>query len=115
MGVSTLSDKFPFKSVLSFQLLIEYWERAIREGKVPGFGNVIQEMINNAPELRKPLEGTFIPEKHKDLVNYLMTAAIAPAQTEYELSAATTPFKMSPFYATEAFKKTIDLSHFENS
>ncbi len=38
-----------------------------------------------------------------------MSAVIAPAQTERELTATTVPFKFDSFYATKEFQRSIDL------
>ncbi|HEY8937221.1 MAG TPA: GAF domain-containing protein [Cyclobacteriaceae bacterium] len=105
---------FPFKSALNFRLLVEYWENAIRH-QAPAFAKVIQERINEAPELRKPIEDLTLLEKHKDLISFLLTAAIAPAQEEFEMSAAMVPFQFETIYQTKAFKREIDLSHVERS
>ncbi|HTJ52487.1 MAG TPA: hypothetical protein VL443_23670 [Cyclobacteriaceae bacterium] len=105
---------FPFKSELSFRLLIEYWENAIRN-QAPSLAKAIQERINEAPELREPIKDLTLLEKHKDLINFLLTAAIAPAQAEFELSAAMVPFQFTTVYETKAFKREIDLSHVEQS
>jgi hypothetical protein len=105
---------FPFKSALSFRLLIEYWENAIRT-QAPSLAKAIQERINEAPELREPITDLTLLEKHKDLISFLLTAAIAPAQAEFELSAAMVPFQFTTIYETKAFKREIDLSHVERS
>ena len=85
--------KFPFHSVLSLKLLIEYWENEIAAGRVP-FGGPLLEHLNGVSELKEPITDLYIIEKHKDLVSYLMSAVIAPAQTDKELTVATVPFQL---------------------
>src|SRR5690606_27859494 len=50
MNLSTRSD-FPFKSVLSLRLLVEYWEKAIVAGKVPSFAHGLLDDLAKVPEL----------------------------------------------------------------
>lgn len=106
MHIST-TKKFPFKSVLSLRLLIEYWENAIQTGAVPAFAHGLLDELKNAPELKEPIQDFSVLEKHRALVEFLMTAVISPASHEYELSAATIPFQFESFYATKAFNRTL--------
>ena len=105
---------FPFNSVLSLKLLIEYWENAIKNGTVP-FGEPLLEHIQNAPELKEPITDKSVLEKHRELINHLMSAVIAPAQTDKELTAATIPFKFESFFETQGFKKTLELDQIHKS
>src|SRR5687768_1351407 len=98
MHVSSNVKDFPFRSVLNLRLLIEFWEKAIHSGAVPAFAGGLLEQLEKAPELREPIEDLTLLEKHRDLVNFLMTAVISPANHELELSAATTPFQFQSFY-----------------
>jgi hypothetical protein len=114
MGVST-KKIFPFKSVLSLKLLIEYWENAITTGRMPvALAGVLDE-LKSAPELREPISDLAILDKHAELVNFLMTAAIPYASQDEELSAATLPFQFRSFYATRAFNRTLDFDLIEKS
>ncbi|MFZ6014166.1 MAG: GAF domain-containing protein [Bacteroidota bacterium] len=108
MQIFTAQKQFPFKSVLTLQLLVEYWENAIQTGKVPTFAASLQEALDNAQELKGPIEDLAILEKHRDLINFLMTAAIPAAQSEYELTAATIPFQFKSIYSSNLLKRTFD-------
>ena len=114
MNDNTPKMPFPFNSVLSLSLLVEYWEKAIQSGSVP-FGETLLAHIKAAPELREPISDSSVLEKHRELINFLMSAVIAPAQTERELTTATVPFKFDSFYSTEAFKRSIDLDKLRKS
>src|SRR5688572_26622986 len=114
MHVSTPSKRFPFKSVLSLKLLVEYWEEAINKGTVPLFVKGLSEQLNRAPELRKPIEDLAVLDKHRDLINFLMTAVIPSAHHDIELSAATIPFKFQSFFSTNAFEKTLSFEQIED-
>jgi hypothetical protein len=111
---STQKRVFPFKSVLSLHLLIEYWEKAINSGRVP-FGEPLLAHIHNAPELKQPITDPATLDKHRDLINYLMSAVIAPAQTDKELTAATIPFQLKSFFESHAFQRTLDLAQIDNT
>src|SRR5688572_802085 len=97
--------KFPFHSVLNLRLLIEYWENSIQQGQIPGFGQGLLNSIAGAPELREPIYDLSIIEKHRPLVNFLMTAVIPPANHATEISAAILPFDFKSLYSTPAFDK----------
>ena len=114
MHVSTHNNRqFPFKSVLSLRLLIEYWEKAVSSGAVPAFVGGITDMISAASELREPITDLAVLDRHRELVNFLMTAAIPAANQETEISAATVPFQFNSFFATDAFKKTLTFEKIE--
>ena len=105
---------FPFQSVLSLKLLTEYWERAIASGKVP-FGDQLLKHIQTVPELKEPVKDFSQLEQHRELINYLLSAVIAPAQTDKELAVATVPFHFNSFFATHAFQRTLTLEQMEKS
>jgi hypothetical protein len=102
---SVLIKGFPFRSVLSLSLLIEYWETSIQSGLVP-FGEPLLEYIRQAPELKETVADTAVLDKHKELINFLMSAAIAPAQTDKELTAATVPSTSFHFSKRKHSKST---------
>lgn len=108
MTNSNPKQTFPFDSSLSLKLLVEYWERSVKSGKVP-FGQPLLDHLAIVPELREPIKDPQILVRHRDLINYLMSAVIAPALTTKELVAATVPFHFQSFFETEAFQRTIDL------
>lgn len=115
MHVSTTDKGFPFNSVLSLRLLIEYWEQAIRSGAVPAFAKGLLHELEKAPELRQPIADFSLLEKHRELLNFLMTAVISPASHDHELIAATIPFQFKSFYATTAFSKHLNFDQIEKT
>src|SRR5690349_5114640 len=100
---------FPFRSELSLKLLIEYWERRILSGTVP-FGAPLLEHIRRVPQFKEPILDRSLLDQHSELINFLMSAVIAPSQTDKELAAATVPFHFDSIFETQAFKRTIDLA-----
>lgn len=115
MNVSTDNKYFPFKSVLSLKLLIEYWERAISSGAMPGQLSAVLDQLRDVPELRQPIEDLSLLDKHRELVNFLMTAAMPHANQDEELAAATSPFQFKSFYSTRAFNRTLNFEKIEKS
>lgn len=113
MNLST-HNKFPFPSTLNLRLLVEHWEKSIDQGNVPGFGQGLLESIKNAPELREPIYDLFVLEKHRILIDFLLTAVIPTANQETEISAAIFPFDFKALYSTKAFERTLDLNDIEN-
>jgi GAF domain-containing protein len=107
MQQNSTYNQFPFKSVLNLRLLVEYWERAIASGTIPGFAHELSAQLAAAPELKLPIEDLSVLEKHRTLVNFLLTAVISPANQEEELSAVTTPFEFNSIYETPAFRKNL--------
>jgi hypothetical protein len=113
MQNSTLKQ-FPFKSVLSLQILIDYWLKTMSASELPIAGPVI-DYIRNAPELQQPISDYAILEKHRAFIQFLMSAVIPTAQNDEELIAASVPFQFETFYATDAFRKKIDFVNLESS
>lgn len=105
---------FPFQSVLSLKLLIEYWEAAIKSGAVP-LGEPLLEQLQHASELREPITDLSVLERHRPLVNFLMTAVMAPAQSDKELAAATAPFRFVSFFESRGFTKNLNLAQMRKS
>jgi hypothetical protein len=111
---NSTDNKFPFPSQLNLRLLVEYWERNIKEGYVPGFSQDLIKAIDAAPELREPINDLAILEKHRVLINFLLTAVIPPANQETDISAAIFPFEFKSFYATRAFENSLNLQDVES-
>ena len=114
MENSTSLQQFPFKSVFSLRLLIEYWENAIHAHKVPVFAEGILEYIQSAPELKNPIEDFSILAKHHDFVNLLVTAVVPAANAQQEMAAAILPFQFKSVHATPAFERVLQFENIES-
>ena len=110
MHNSTVYSEFPFRSVLNLRLLVEYWEQAIQRGEVPAFAKELLESIQGAPELRSPIEDLSILDKHRTLINFLMSAVEPPAGQDTDRAAAILPFRFKSLYSTRAFEATLNFS-----
>lgn len=107
------TNSFPFSSKLSLKPLIEYWENQIRQNNSLGFTRGVLEYIENAPELKEPIEDEAVIEKHRAFINYLMSAVVPAASESKDLVAAIYPFTFKPLYVTRAFSETIDITRIE--
>jgi hypothetical protein len=101
--------EFPFKCVLSLTPLISFWERITAEGNPlrTAVAEKIREELKKAPELLGPIEDPAVLEKHRGLVEMLMSVVFPPAFWEKDFSAAFVPFHFKSVYATPAFKSLL--------
>jgi hypothetical protein len=107
MQISTTLNKFPFKSVLSLKLLIDYWKETIRSQNFPLFAQDLLEYLEKYPELSEEITDLSVIEKHRGIINFLMTAVMPSANADHEMATANLPFQFKSFYATEAFGRVL--------
>jgi hypothetical protein len=110
MQFSTNLKHFPFKATLSFKLLIDYWKETLGTKNAPGFMAGILDAIEKAPELREPITDPAVIEKHRGLIDFMMTAVMPTANAEQELAAAILPFQFNSFHSTAAFDRVLNFS-----
>lgn len=108
-------DTFPFKTVLSLRLLVEYWEERLRLRNMPDFILGVQDYINQHPELKQSAIDDEVIEKHRSFIEFLLTAAIPSATNNTEMAVAIHPFKFKGLYATKAFSNAINLNKLEET
>jgi GAF domain-containing protein len=104
--------KFPFKSRLSLNPLIKFWEGLLAKGEC-GLGSMaatIRQKLESAPELREPIDDLTILEKRQGLLDLLMTIVFPPAFWETDCAAAFVPFQFTSVYATPAFKNLFSMA-----
>jgi hypothetical protein len=87
MQLSTRLKNFPFQSVLSLRMLIDYWKESPNVQSVPGVTDGITQYLSNAPELNGPITDFTILEKHRSFVNFLMAAVMPPANAVFLTSS----------------------------
>ena len=106
--------EFPFKCVCSLRPLIAFWEQTLSEGDSvnTAIAGIIREELKNAPELMEPIEDLSILERHRELVDMLMSIVFPPAFWEKDCSAALVPFHFEKsVFATPAFKRLLMMDH----
>ena len=103
-------EDFPYKSVLSFEHLITYWEKRIANASDSDvIAKAIKEKLKESPELRKPIKDMALAKKHQDSIDMMMTAVIPDALKDTATLSVNPPFGMESIYATSKFKELFQL------
>lgn len=99
----------PFRSELSLAPLVEYWRTvAARSDTVNGaMARALVAELERVPELSAPIEDPAVLDKHRDLVDALMSAAFPQVSWEQEYRAACVPFALRSFYATPPARRLL--------
>jgi hypothetical protein len=113
--ISDSKAPFPFRRELSLEALIAFWEAA-ESDRDPVRGapaRSIRDELARAPELLAPIEDLSVLERHRSLVDALMSAVFPRAFWDQEFTAALIPFELRSFYATPSFERllTADNGH----
>ena len=109
MQLSTRLKKFPFQSVLSLRMLIDYWKESVNVQNIPGLADGILKYLESAPELNGQVTDPSVLDRHRPFVNFLMSAVMPPANEETEIAAAILPFEFQAVHTTKAFDKVLNL------
>lgn len=99
----------PFKTSLSFELLIKEIEEISQDSSHPMqvmAGSLLSE-INDYPELRQPVCPSTMLEKPLDITRQMMAFVFNPLNDSTEISGAQPPFSLNRFFTTGLFNKTI--------
>ncbi len=100
----------PFKTKLSFQLLIKEIEKMSKKQShvMSHMAVELLRKLDEAPELKTEDVSQATLDKYPDLVKQLMSFTFNPMQDELELSAAWKPFDPSTeVFASSAFKRVL--------
>ncbi|MFC5272097.1 GAF domain-containing protein [Adhaeribacter terreus] len=102
-------ETFPFKTVLSFLPIIEYWRAKTNEPSkaLSLVARQIAKELKDAPELLEPIEDFAVLEHHYELVAQLMSAVFPAATFETETMGAITPLQDFSFYFSPKFSEII--------
>jgi len=102
-------QEFPFKTSLSFRKLIDFWRNTVHttEGDCPGsdYARRIVKDVEAIPELNELIYDNSLINKHKPLIDSLMTAVFPPAYLNTSLTAITIPLDFKAIYSTDGFRK----------
>ena len=101
------ANNFPFKSVLSFSRLIDFWRQLLSNGGgvEAAIFKVVEAALKDAPEMLAPISDLKVLEKHGSLVEMLMSLVFPPAFSDRDYAAAFVPFQSDTVYATPGFKR----------
>ena len=99
--------RFPFKSVLSLDGIINHWQQEAKSKNKIRSENAkrLLTKIENIDEFRGKIKDITILEKHTDLVDAIMSALYLPGNDNRIPMASNAPFQFVPFYSTKAFRE----------
>ena len=97
------AGEFPFRCEFSLRELARYWEREAEAGHP--IGRLIRERLAGAPELVGSIADRAALDRHRDLVDLMMSAVFPPALREETLGAALVPFQLHSLYATPTMER----------
>jgi GAF domain-containing protein len=116
-GEALTAMEFPFRCRLSLAPLVAFWNQAVVSGHPAkaALAKQIQDELRLAAELLEPIDDLSLLERHRGLVDLLMSAVFPPASWDRDYVAATIPFHFRSFYATPSFGRwlTVEDGTFE--
>jgi hypothetical protein len=106
-NILTKNKKFPVNSSLYLKPLIDFWKNEILSNDSYGkiYSDTIESQLAQAPELLEPIEDLNIVEKHRELIDQLMTVIFPPAQLDTDISAAYVPFTKDTIFSTPMYRR----------
>ena len=107
--IADTSGDFPFECELSLAPLIGIWKNAACNGQSVAalFHRQVLDATTKAPELLNPIDDLSLLDRHRELVDVLMTEVFPPASWMNDYDAAMLPFQLRSFYSTPAFKQLL--------
>ena len=109
MSTPSPIEEFPFGTRLSLAHLVDFWER--QDGDASSLhaplARVIVEQLEGASELRGIIDDDAVLDKHRELMDLMMTAMVPAGRREDYYAAAGEPFKTLSrcFYETPAWRR----------
>jgi hypothetical protein len=88
------AGEFPFRCEFTLHELARYWERDAEAGGP--VGAIIRDRLAAAPELLDPITDRVVIDRHRPLVDLMMSAVFPAAFQEETIGAALVPFHL-PF------------------
>lgn len=103
MEVFAEPGDFPFRVEFSLDGLIAWWEQQAAAGRPPAAA--VLEALAGAPALRGPRLEREVLERHRPVVDLLMSALFPPVTWERDLGGALPPFMLQAWYATPSLAR----------
>ena len=99
---------FPFRRELSLAPLVAAWERAAAEPGIAGdVARAVCRGLEGAPELRASIDDPSVLERHRELVEVLMSRVFPASSWERDYAAAMVPFQLRAVHATLGFRRLL--------
>ncbi len=102
---------FPYPTKISFLPLLNYWKGLLESGKIDEriLAQEIFKRLKKIPQLEEEtIEDETLLEKHKDVVELMLSGFFSSIQRKKLMGAANRPFTMMPFYKTPALHDFFD-------
>lgn len=98
LGISPI----PYRTRLGFGPLLREIEEKAGDGSSPlgTMARMMLDLLEQAPELRQPIDDMQVVEKHKSLVSLMMAMVIPTAARRKLLAKVSPPFGLAPIYCT---------------
>lgn len=106
----TKSQESPFQIKISFHRVLENLEQ-IANSKTDyrsGYSKLLLKKVEKNPELREGITELDHIEKHKDLINEILSDVFPATLTHHDIKAAAIPFHNITFSPTEKLKKILE-------
>ncbi|HXG04273.1 MAG TPA: hypothetical protein VNO23_12775, partial [Candidatus Binatia bacterium] len=103
MDVFAQPGDFPFQVEFSLEGLIAWWEQEAAAGRPPAA--TVLDALAGAPALRGPRLDRAVLERHRPVVDLLMSAVFPPVGRERDLGGALLPFMLQAWYATASLSR----------
>ncbi|PYM90466.1 MAG: GAF domain-containing protein [Candidatus Rokuibacteriota bacterium] len=102
-------SSFPFKTELSLAPLFDFWAKKYDDDSSAkgAFIRTVREQVKQVPELIGPISDLGVINRHRPLMDVLMSGIFPPAFFEQEFSAVLIPFMLKSFYATPPFDRLL--------
>jgi len=108
LSLTAVEHEFPFETHLSLAPLIRFWDEMAREDSVRSeLARALQRRLREVPELQAPIVDLSVLERHRSLLDALMSAVFPPAFMDQHHAAALIPFELRSIYGTHAFERHI--------
>lgn len=103
------NDDGPMLQLVSFNKLLEHYDEQLKSKNkfLADRAKYILDAQAPYPELREGFNDVALLEKHKELIELILTDTFAPMLTNNEIKAATTPFENNIFNSSDRFKKIL--------
>ncbi len=102
-------QNLPYKSLLNFGPLLESMEQTydFENESIQNSKKQLLKTIRQYPELIEPIEDYSILEKHKEIIQLLMTFIFPIANQQSTLGRAMAPFSFQHIYSTNGLYKLV--------
>jgi len=106
-NILSKNRKFPINSKLYLKLLIDFWRNEVLANENYGkmYSAHIEKLISEAPELMEPIDDMRVIEKHRGLIDLLMTVVFPPARMDTDIAAAYVPFTKDTIFSTPSYRR----------